>query len=239
MDRLGIPSGSRNSVKKVLSDILEGEKRNDKYNAKSGVLRRGRKKLITEGSEEVAIILRCAAADLSSLQIAVAVNHHRASKNPAQAAISWNTVASYLTNSDLIVRQLRRNRTTGCFNPEKSGWAQARKAQCEQFLFQLSLGEFPPDELQRRDIVMLPDGDSLPPPLRLYGIVSWDEHHKECVLDGLGKFETRVYQTDQGVPTHPRDGGMLPQRRLTVTTKFALEARELFGVAGRKNSDGS
>ena len=50
-----------------------------------------------EGSEEEAIILRCAAADLSTSQIAVAVNHHRASKNPAQAAISWSTVVSYLT----------------------------------------------------------------------------------------------------------------------------------------------
>ena len=65
-----------------------------KYNAKSGVSRRGRKKLIKEGSEEVAILLRCAAADLSTSQIAVADNHHRASKNPAQAAISWSTVAS-------------------------------------------------------------------------------------------------------------------------------------------------
>ena len=146
-DRLGIPSGSRNSVKKVLLDILEAKKHKEKYNAKSGVLRRGRKKLITEGSEEEAIILRCAAADLLSSQIAVAVNHHSASKNSAQAAISWSTVASYLTNSDLIVRQLRRTRKTGGFNPG-SGWAQARKAQCEQFLIQLSLGKIPPDELQ-------------------------------------------------------------------------------------------
>ena len=162
---------------------------------------------------------------MSSSRIAVAVNHHRASNNPAQAAISWSNVASCLTNSELIVRQLRRRRKTGSFNPG-SGWAQARKAQCEQFLFQLSLGEIPPEELQRREIASPPYRDSLPPPLRLHGIVFWDEHHKKCVLGGLGKFETRVYQNDEGVPTHPRDGGMLPQRRLTVTTKFALEVRD-------------
>ena len=43
MDLLGIPSGSRNSVKKVLLDILEAEKHNKKYNAKSGVSRRVRR----------------------------------------------------------------------------------------------------------------------------------------------------------------------------------------------------
>ena len=81
---------------------------------------------------------------------------------------------------------------------------------------------------------MLPDGDSLSPPLRLHGIVFWDEHHIKSSLGGLGKFETRVYHNNQGVPTHPRDGGMLPQ-----TTKFALEARECFSlVAVRINSDG-
>ena len=136
------------------------------------------------------------------------------------------------------MRQLRRSRKTGSFNPG-SGWAQATKAQCEQFLFQLSLGEIPPEELQRREIATLPDGDSLPPPLRIHGIVFWDEHHKKCVLGGLGKFKTRVYQKDQGVPTHPREGGMLPQRRLTVTTIFALEARGCFGVAVGINPDGS
>ena len=190
-DRLGIPSGSRNCVKKVLLDILEAEKHIKKYNAKSGVSRRGRKKLITEGSEEEAIILKCAAADLSSSQIAVAVNHYHASKNPAKAAISWSTVASYLTNCDLIVRQLRRSRKTGSFIPG-CRWAQARKAQCEQLLFQLSLGWIPPDELQRREIALLPNGDSFPPPLRLHGIDFWDEHHKKCVLGVLEKFETSV-----------------------------------------------
>ena len=90
-----------------------------------------------------------------------------------------------------------------------------------------------------QEIASLPDGDSLPPPLRLHGIVFQDVHHNKCVLGGLGKFETRVYQNDQGVPTHPPDGGMLPQRRLTTTTKFALETRGCLGVAVRKNPDGS
>ena len=59
-----IVSGIIDRLGKVLPGFLEAEKHNEKYNAKSGVSRRGRKKLITEGSEEEAVILRCA-ADLS------------------------------------------------------------------------------------------------------------------------------------------------------------------------------
>ena len=61
-------------------------------------------------------------------------------------------------------------------NDENSTWALARCAQCEQFLNMLELGKLPRDcpEVTYSDI----------PPLRLHGVVFWDEHPKNVSASG-------------------------------------------------------
>ena len=134
-----------------------------------------------------------------------------------------------MEHSGILHYQLRFNcktATTDSLNPG-IGWAKARKAQCEQILFQLSLGEFPPHVLQRRKIPILLDGDTFSLPLLVHGIVIRDEHYKIV-----------SWASESTKPTHPLKG-MPPQRHLTMTTMFALEARGSFGIAVRINPDGS
>ena len=125
---------------------------------------------------------------------------------------------------------MRQSNKSGS-NDENSTWALARCAQCEQFLDMLELGKLP------RDCPKVTESDI--PPLRLHGVVFWDEHHKKCVIGGYGKYETRVYVDEEGAPTHPNEGGQLPDLVATVTTKFSAEARGCFGVAMVKQIDGN
>ena len=57
---------------------------------------------------------------------------------------------------------------------------------------------------------------------------------KKSDIGGYGKYETRLYADEEGAPTHPKEGGRLPDSVATVTTKFNAEARGCFGEANRR-----
>ena len=62
----------------------------------------------------------------------------------------------------------------------------------------LELGKLP------RDCPEVTDSDI--PPLRLHGVVFWDEHHKNVLLGGTGNMK-REYTYEE---LHPDKGGPLP-----------------------------
>ena len=174
MKRFVIPRGNRDSVKRVLFDVLKAEEENTVYDPSNSLSRRGRKSLIEGGTDEAHIIYKLAAANMSHAYIAAAVNRFRSSRSPPKPTVSWNAVQAFISSSPLIVRILRQSNKSGS-NDENFTWALARCAQREQML---ELGKLPCDCLE------VTDSDI--PSLRLHGVVFWDdddddddEHHKK------------------------------------------------------------
>ena len=96
MKRLGIPRDSRDSVKRVLLDVLKAKEESTVFDPSHSLSRRGRKRLIEDGTDEVRIIYKLAAANMLHAHIAAAVNRFRSSRSPPKPTVSWNAVQAFI-----------------------------------------------------------------------------------------------------------------------------------------------
>jgi hypothetical protein len=240
MNRLGIPRGSRNSVEKVLDNIVLARLEDRMYDPNCNLRFRGRRSAIVEGTPEEILLLNCQENEQSITQTTCLMNEIRASAYPPVEALSWSTVASYIRNSPFIDKTKRAYQKCGSTDPD-SLWAKARVQLCTQFYKQLLLGvrQDPFSDQYGHDILPMElEGEAVDIPINLHAIAWWDEHHKKCILGPMCKRETRIYQDDNGVPTKPEVGGVLLKKKNKTSTKFCQEARGCFGVALRRTEDG-
>ena len=139
--------------------------------------------------------------------------------------VSLSAVEAFVLRSDIIDRSKRLSCKSGKKDVE-SPWAKARLQQFLQFQYQLEYG----DVLEQGIPFCAPPQYKDAPAMHLDGIVWWDEHHRKVILGHVSKFENRVAMLD-GVATAVGEGGVLPAKSHNTVTKYAKEARGLFGVA--------
>jgi len=140
--------------------------------------------------------------------------------------VSLSAVEGFVLRSDIIDRSRRLSTKSGKKDVD-SPWARARLNQFQQIKYQLEYG----DAVENGAAFCTPPWYKEAPPMHLDGIVWWDEHHRKVILGHVSKYENRVAVDAHGVPTAVSDGGVLPKKMPNTVTKYAKEARGLFGVA--------
>jgi len=230
MDKLEINPNSRTSVMKIMRDILVCNDTNTIYNPLGYLHSAGAKKIIKDLDDSAQVIYLALGSGLSLQSATVMVNLFRVSAKQNKPPISWGTVRNFAKNSDIIKRHRRQTTKSGKKDPE-TVWSKARKQQCIQMLEQFRLGKL---DANHGDVVNSPYGA-----MQLHGIVFWDEKHKQCIQGFSSKIETSICKDKNGNPASPTKGGEFSQWKPKTAVKYPKEARGLFGVAMRKQSDGS
>ncbi|KAJ1427836.1 hypothetical protein B484DRAFT_329818, partial [Ochromonadaceae sp. CCMP2298] len=113
MQRLGIPAGSSAEVKQVCRDVLKAIGNETEYDEHGGERRRGVKVLITEDSQEAAVVFEALRGNLSTTCITVLVNELRAGMRPPKDNVSWSAVERFILNSPIIQRTRRHTKKSG------------------------------------------------------------------------------------------------------------------------------
>jgi hypothetical protein len=232
MHHLRIPAGSSAEVKKVMADILAAKADSKTYDTHAGPKERGAKPLIDDETPQAAVVYRALESNISTTQTTIVVNEWRAGRN--LPPISYSAVQGFVQRSDVIHRSRRLTKKSGK-DDEGSLWAQARVAECTQFLEQLRLGRLPADCKEVLDSIakgLLP--------LHPAAIAWWDENHKKVVLGFTSKHENRIARNpfDQQ-PTSVKFGDVLPPKKPQTAIKFPEEGRGCFGYAMVERGDGT
>jgi hypothetical protein len=169
MHRLIIPSNSRSSVMEVLREVLAAEARSEEFDPVARLSNRGRQMLLKDFDENALILYNTLATGCGVPAAADILNLHRYEKH--LEPISYSAISNFVKTSKVIERTVRKTKKSGKVDAE-SNWAKARVVQAEQMLKQL--GEMKPteDEVGSGTII----------PVKLHGIVFWDEKHKEQVI---------------------------------------------------------
>ena len=230
VNKLEIKENSRTSVIKIMREILIFKEKNKIYNPLNNLHSCGAKNIITDLEDCAQIIYLALGSGLSLQSATVMVNLFRTSQTQNKEPISWGTVRNFAKNSDLIKRHRRQTTKSGKSDPT-TVWSQARKQQCIQLLEQFRLGTLDPND----EAVVNSHYDAM----HIHGIVFWDEKHKQCIQGFSSKMETSISMDKNGNPTSPEAGGIFTPWKPKTAVKYPKEARGMFGVAIRKNSDGS
>ena len=218
MRMLGISKGSAESVKSQLRAILAQQQTGRKRKEM-----RGRKLSVPLDSPQARLIYRALSTGLSTLHTTVRLNRYRVAHG--LPIISKSAIQGFVQRSDVIDRSRRLSIKSGK-KDENSPWAKARLNQFKQFQYQLGYG----DAVAKKEAFEVNPMYIGAPPMNLDGIVWWDEHHRKVILGHVSKYENRVSMKD-GVVTSPAEGGVYPPKKPNTVTKYADEARGLFGVA--------
>ena len=138
MSCLLILKGSRQSVEKVLDDILEAQNEHSSYDPSRSLSSRGRYHSI-DCKKDIDLILNCQMNEISITQTTIILNDFRADDTPARSTLSWSTVAEFVRNSPLIMKSRRAGQKSGSHNPDTE-WSMCRHALAQQWLSQLAKG---------------------------------------------------------------------------------------------------
>ena len=174
-------------------------------------------------SPQADLIYRSLGAGLSTLSTTILLNKYRV--DLGKDTVSLSAVQGFILRSDIIDRSRRLSTKSGK-KDVGSPWAKARLNQFLQFQHQLAYG----DSKEQGIPFCVPPQYKDAPAMHLDAIVWWDEHHRKVILGHVSKFENRVAMKD-GVVTALAEGGVLPAKMHNTVTKYAKEARGLFGVA--------
>ena len=148
-----------------------------------------------------------------------------------RAAISVGAVKYFIQHSS-CVRTVRRGTKKSGKTDVNSAWAKARKAQCEQWREQLRLGTSTHGTRQASTL----------PPMRVDGIVWWDEHHQKTRCGHASKHVSLVSRDPAtgkaSKPVEEGGKGVFPEVEDVTSVKYEQEGRGCFGAAVRQGAGG-
>ena len=197
---LKLPPGSRDAIYRVFEDCEHAENNNEVYSSSANAHKSGRKKLIVHGTPEADIIFNIIEKGLGSTAATWVVNAYFTRRG--EDIVSLQAVKNFVKYNPCVI--IERN-TAGKSGKDDEGstWAQARVAQCLQYIEQIRIGALP---------VGAAVPENSPPPLKLDRLVLWDEKHFEQRLGPAGKHQTRVSRTADGMVAPPSEGGVFKER---------------------------
>ena len=170
MHRLSIKPSSRSSVMVIMKDVLEANSRNEIYNPKANMSKRGHDFLINEFDDSAKSLYNSISTGCGIPTAADILNVRR--QRDSLPAISFSAVANFSSRSKIIVKTLRKVKKSGK-SDANSDWAKARTVQSDQLLKALGKRPLTPEEVA--------DGTNTIIPFTTSSCVFWDEKHKEQV----------------------------------------------------------
>jgi hypothetical protein len=218
MEKLQMPSGSRQTVLKVLESTLAGE------DVSKGLSNRGRKRKFEDFSEEADFICDLfERTDSSDTTVTAIVNLLRVSKGCTEVELtSRSALRNFRINSECLHTSARNDENKGSDDID-AAWSQARLAQCLQFQEQLRIGELDKDH---PDVVNSPFT-----PKQLHAVLFCDQKHQKQKLGRGGKRQVRASRDATGKLTSVANGGKYKGKRGAKSVKFPLEGRGIMTLA--------
>jgi len=154
----------------------------------------------------------------------VLVNVWREGREEPLPPLSLTTVKRFQFKSDWIKIQHRKTCKSGKTDQD-STWAKASKAEAEQLLKQIEMGEMDPESGEYKTL------REKMPPIYINALAFWDEHHREIILGHASKMEGRVARNPfDGEFTSPDMGGVFGKERPNTSVKYPGQACGSFGV---------
>ena len=241
MRMLNIPVGSKQSVVNTMRNIFQAYYNKELYDPSQAIKGgRGRKALIDDLTPQAEVVYRSMESGLSLGNTVILVNQWRRARS--LDPLSYGALQFFVKNSSVMHVEKRGTKKSGK-QDKTMGWCKARFAFCKQLERQLKKAkriQQTHDHGTRGDVtyVAREDGDDKDQadkelPLHLDGIVFWDEHHRKVRFGHASKYETRLRRDKNGNFATKEDGGELPSKMPTTTTKFCDEARGSFGCCIR------
>ncbi|KAJ1392767.1 hypothetical protein B484DRAFT_314135, partial [Ochromonadaceae sp. CCMP2298] len=111
MQKVNIPAGSSEEVKKVCRDVLASIANDTRYDAKASGAKG--KNLIMDCTPQAEVVYEALESGLSTTQTAVLVNEWRAALDPPLDAVSWSAVEGFILRSTIIERSRRVCKKSG------------------------------------------------------------------------------------------------------------------------------
>ena len=127
MNRLNILRGRRQSVEKVLSDILVAQREEAVYDPNCGVKERERRKAIVSESEDEKLITSCQRSEMIVTETVILLNE-------LTHLVAWSIVAELSRRNSYVNKTRRAHQICGCHDSESG------LSQCQRFRDQLTIG---------------------------------------------------------------------------------------------------